>query len=80
MRRGSFGTLVLIVVVAIVLVLAAKNWKSVKEAAPAAKTGDVRSLPGMKNMKSATEVHTRQVDEALGENEPDSSDEAASQQ
>lgn len=80
MRRGSFGTLVLIVVVAIVVVLGAKNWKTVKEAAPAAKTGDVRSLPGMKNMKSATDDHSRRVDEALGENQPASDDEAADQQ
>ncbi|MFN7967081.1 MAG: hypothetical protein U0V87_15470 [Acidobacteriota bacterium] len=80
MRRGSFGVLVLIVVVVIVLVLAAKNWQSVKQAGPAAATGDVRSLPGMKNMKSATDLHAKEVGAALGENESDSSSDDASQQ
>lgn len=65
MRRSGFGTLILIVVVAIVLVLAAKNWQAVKSAKPAIEAGDARSLPGMDNMKSKTSEHTQEIDEAL---------------
>jgi hypothetical protein len=65
MRRGAFGTVILIVVVAIVLVLAARNWSSLKQAAPAVKSGDVKGLPGMERMKEATGRHTNAVEEAL---------------
>lgn len=68
MKKGSgFGVVVLLVVMAVVLVLVAKNWESIQKAAPAVQSGDPRALPGLTKMKSATDRHTAEVDDAIDE-------------
>jgi len=86
-KRGSSGLVLLVVVMAIVLLLVAKNWKAAaprlaetmraqpQAAHPAggdpAEAGDddgpPRALPGVGEMKRATDRHADQVQEALAE-------------
>ena len=86
-KRGSFGLVLLIVVMAVVLLLVARSWKAAApslaetmrarpEAARAAggdtaETGPAgdspRGLPGVGEMKRATDRHADQVQEALAE-------------
>ncbi len=77
-RGGSFGILLLIVVMGVVLLLVARNWQA---AAPrlsdtmrarpgAARSADAdgapaRALPNARDMKQATDAHTAEVQAAM---------------
>src|SRR5262245_53289526 len=82
MRRqgGGFGFVILLVVVAIVLWLAAKNWQStLPAAAEISKPGrpastldtppnsgeSVPARPNLSDMKNATDAHTSDVNRSL---------------
>ena len=78
---GSFGMLILLVVVAVVLYLAGKAWNSVAptakeldrspsthEAQSGIKSGEAPPLrPSLDEMQKTTSSHTADVDEALRE-------------
>jgi hypothetical protein len=92
-RNGSPGLLLLAIVMAVVLLLVARNWKaaaprlsetlrarptaSVAADEPGSASGEAtpedgapgppRSLPGVGEMKRATDRHAGQVQEALAE-------------
>ena len=86
-KSGSFGLVLLVAVIAIILLLVAKNWQAAAprlaetmrarpEAARAdgadpAGAGDAgdspQALPGVGDMKRATDRHADQVQEALAE-------------
>lgn len=81
-RGGSFGIVLLALVMGIVLLLVARNWQA---AAPrlsetmgarpgAAATTDTegvapRALPNASDMKRATDAHSQEVQQALSEAE-----------
>ncbi len=72
-RRGSFGFVVLVVVLAIVLLLVARSWRAVAPQAisvtaprltdPALGPGD---LPNLDETRRRTDAHSAQVQDAMG--------------
>ncbi|MCU0230194.1 MAG: hypothetical protein MUC67_02325 [Acidobacteria bacterium] len=78
-KGGGFGLLMLVVVMAIVLLLVAQNWKAAaprlteamqtrpQAAASDGASGSSRTLPGVGEMKKATDRHAGAVQEALAE-------------
>lgn len=86
-KSGRFGLVLLVVVMAVVLLLVARNWQAAAprlaetlrarpdgaraaggDTAETGTAGDsLRTLPGVGEMKRATERHADQVQEALAE-------------
>jgi hypothetical protein len=68
MRRGSFGLVVLVVVMTIALLLVARAWKQVEPQARGVSGGDGDTpgeLPGLEELHRQTDAHTEAVDEAI---------------
>jgi len=73
-RGGSFGLVVLVVVLAVVLLLVARSWRAVAPQAisvsaprvtdPALGSGD---LPDLNETRRRTDTHAAQVQDALAE-------------
>jgi hypothetical protein len=69
MRRGSFGLVVLVVVMTIALLLVARAWKQVEPQARGVSGADATlapgELPGLEELHKQTDAHTEAVDEAI---------------
>jgi hypothetical protein len=78
-KNGSFGLVLLVVVMAIVLLLVAQNWKAAaprltetmraqpRTAATDGAPGSSQALPNVGEMKQSTDGHAAAVQEALAE-------------
>lgn len=75
-KGGGFGLVVLVVVLAVVLLLAGRAWRSVAPAAVqlethggdrAGEASNPGTLPGLNEMQSETDAHAERLRQALDE-------------
>ena len=75
LRGGSFGLIVTLIVMGVVLLLVAQAWKkygptAMEVSAPSSlevseEASEAQGLPGLQDARNATDAHAGAVDEAL---------------
>ncbi len=64
LRGGSFGLVVLVIVMAVVLILVAQAWEQVGPGATVEAVGS-GDLPGLNQVRETTDAHSEEVGQAL---------------